>query len=81
MHDAIEIERHGIPCVVIGTEPFVPTMKAMATTCGIPEYPLAIVGHPIGSLTDEELAKRADEAVELVLTILLGNREDRPGGQ
>ncbi len=73
MHDAIEIERHGVPCAVIGTEPFIPTMRAMAATCGIPDYPLAIIEHPIGSVTEDVLAQRADEAVSQVLRILLAN--------
>jgi hypothetical protein len=74
VHDAIEIERHGIPCAVIGTEPFVPTMRTTAATCGIAGYPMAIIGHPIGSLTEEGLAMRADEAVTQVLRILLSDR-------
>jgi hypothetical protein len=73
VHDAIEIERHGIPCAVVGTEPFVPTMQMTAVTCGIADYPMAIIRHPIGSLMEDALAERADEALSQVLKILLSD--------
>jgi hypothetical protein len=75
VHDAIEIEQHGIPCVAVGTTPFVATMAETTRVCGVPGHRFAVIGHPIGSLGEEELQARADEAVEQVLAILLERQE------
>ncbi len=37
---------------------------------GVPEYPYAVVPHPIGSLTEERIKARAKEALPQVLDIL-----------
>ncbi|MBI3825664.1 MAG: hypothetical protein HY294_06700 [Candidatus Rokubacteria bacterium] len=72
MHDGIELDRHGVPAAVICTEEFVPSAKAQAAICGNPTYPFAVVPHPIGSLTLDELRKRAEQALPQVLGILTG---------
>ena len=70
MHDGIELERRGVPTAVICTDQFVASAKAQAEICGNPEYPFVVVGHPIGSLTTEELRERARVAVDQVVAIL-----------
>ncbi|MGD9891209.1 MAG: hypothetical protein AB7R89_26080 [Dehalococcoidia bacterium] len=70
MRDGINIEQRGVPTAVICTRPFVPTAKAMAKICNLPDYPFAIIDHPLGSLTPVELRQRADVAVSQVVTIL-----------
>lgn len=74
MHDGIELERLGIPTAVICTDEFVASARAQAAICGNPGYPFAVVPHPVGSLTRDELAKRAAEAVPQVIAILTGAR-------
>lgn len=46
--------------------------KAQAAICGNPDYPFAVVAHPIGSLTPAELQARAAAALPQVLAILRG---------
>ncbi|MEE9198771.1 MAG: hypothetical protein V3U26_03120 [Dehalococcoidia bacterium] len=70
MHDGIELEKRGVPAVVIITSEFVTPAKAMADIQGIPDYPFAVVPHPIGSLTDEGLKERAEEALPQILDLL-----------
>jgi hypothetical protein len=70
LRDGINIEQRGIPAAVICTRPFVPTAKAMAKICNLPDYPFAIIDHPLGSLTSAELRQRAEAAVLQVVTIL-----------
>jgi hypothetical protein len=57
---------------VICTEEFIPTARAQAAISGTPDYGFVVVPHPLGSLTDAELRKRAETAVPQVIAILTG---------
>lgn len=72
MHDGIELDRRGVPAAVICTDQFIESAKAQAAICGNPDYPFAVVPHPIGSLTAVELRARAAAALPQVLAILTG---------
>ncbi len=72
MHDGIEIERRGKPAAVVCSDRFVVTAKAQAETCGSPDYPFAVVEHPIGRLPDEVLRERVAAALPQVVKLLLG---------
>lgn len=63
-----------MPAAVICTDEFVQSARAQAAICGNPGYAFAVVPHPIGSLTSEELRLRAEAAVPQVITILTGAR-------
>lgn len=54
------------------TRPFIPTARAIARIRGLPDYPVAVVRHPIGSLSEEGLRERAREALPQIEKILLG---------
>ncbi|MCH9674462.1 MAG: hypothetical protein K0U93_23690 [Gammaproteobacteria bacterium] len=62
MHDGITFEQFGKPALVICTTPFIPTAKNIARVLGIPDYPFAVVDHPLGSLTHDEIKERAADA-------------------
>jgi hypothetical protein len=47
----------------------------MANLGGMPDYPFAVVEHPIGSLTPEQLHQRAIEAAPQVIRTLLARPE------
>jgi hypothetical protein len=70
--DAISFEKRGIPAVAIITEPFIPTAAAIAELAGMPGYPHAVIPHPVGSLSPEEVRRRADAIATRVETLLLG---------
>ena len=72
MLDAISFEKRGIPAAAIITEPFVPTASAIAELSGLPGYPVAVIPHPVGSLTAKEVIDRADAIAARVADILLG---------
>jgi len=61
-----------VPAAVICTDQFVESAKAQAAICGNPHYPFAVVPHPLGSLTADELHARAAAAVPQVIAILTG---------
>ena len=62
-----------MPAAVICTDQFIESAKAQAAICGNPQYPFAVVPHPIGSLTPAELRARATAALPQVLAILTGS--------
>lgn len=54
------------------TSAFVDAAVLMAQACGIPGYGFAVVGHPISSAKDEELADKARRALVQAERLLLG---------
>ena len=55
----METELLGVPSVVLTTRPFVSQARAMSRMRGNPDYGLAVIEHPIVSLTHEELLEQA----------------------
>jgi len=62
----------GVPTVAVITSPFVDAAALMARVCGMPGYAFAVVGHPISSAKDEELADKARQALVQAERLLLG---------
>jgi len=67
----METERLGIPSTVLTTKPFISQAHAMSRMRGDPDYGLAIVDHPIVTLSDSELAERAATAAPQVIACLV----------
>jgi predicted dienelactone hydrolase len=77
--DALLMEKAGIPAACIGIEKLVKTTgKGMARAQGIPDYPIAVISHPMGSLadlkSDDEVKALAAAAASQVEAILIGER-------
>ena len=70
MQDAAALEQKGIPSVVLVTEPFNSQAKAMANLLGLPGYEYAVIGHPLGSLPEEQVRDRSSEAIDQVEKLL-----------
>ena len=75
VHDAVRLERRGVPTAVVGTEPFVDEALEQARVLGRPDFRIVTVAHPVQLLTAEELDALADGAVGAVLA-----RLTRPAG-
>ena len=71
MHDGIIFEQLGIPAASITTRPFINMGRASAAANGMPEYPFIAIEHPIGRVEDDELRRRAEEALPEVVKLLL----------
>jgi len=67
----VEIEDRGTPAAVLITEPFIPTVRAIAAVRGLPDYPFVLLKHPLGSLNDEELRQRAKSAAAQAVDIFI----------
>jgi hypothetical protein len=70
------LEKAGIPAVPIVTDAFESTAKEMAQLWGVPDFRFVMMPHPLGSLTAEGVAKRADQLVGDVLGLL---QKGQPG--
>ncbi len=71
----MSLEALGVPAIAICTEPFVSGAQAIANLGAMPDYPFAVVQHPIGSLTPEQIRERAIEAAPQVISSLLARPE------
>ncbi len=71
MLDGILLERRGVPAAAICTDLFVPNGKAIAEAHGTPDYPFALVPHPMASASQDELAREAKQVLPAVLRLLL----------
>ena len=61
------LERQGIPTVVMGTNEFEQLAKLEAKNRGLADLPLALIPHPLGGIREEEVVKKADLAVDVVV--------------
>jgi hypothetical protein len=61
------LEQHGIPTVVMGTLEFEQLARLESKNRGLQDLPLALIPHPLGGIREEEVIKKADLAVEVVV--------------
>jgi hypothetical protein len=73
LHNATQLEKLGIPTVVLCTQPFAKTAESMATRRGFPGYRYILVEHPLSSARPEGIRQRAEKALPEVLGILMGH--------
>ena len=71
MQDAITLEKRGVPSVVLVTQPFDSQARSMANIMGLPGYEYALIDHPMGSLTSDEVMERAKSALPQVVRQLI----------
>jgi len=53
------------------TDRFTETARLMAAVCGLPEYPFAVIPHPISSDGDAALRAKATDAVRQCVPLLV----------
>jgi hypothetical protein len=63
-------ERLGIPTVAVITDRFEASARAMAEANGLPDYPFAVIPHPIAGIGDDDLRARAEAAVRRLVPLL-----------
>ena len=64
------IEQRSKPAAVICTEQFATSARMTAQTFGMAGFPFAEILHPIGRVSEKELAERAEVAFFQVMAIL-----------
>jgi hypothetical protein len=71
VHDISEIERLGIPAVMVASSQFVHAARVQADALGV-DPARVFVEHPIQDRTDEELRALADEVFDEIVGWLTG---------
>jgi len=62
------LEQHGIPTVVMGTKEFETLATLEARNRGLAELPLALIPHPLGGIHEEEVVRKAELVIEVVVS-------------
>jgi hypothetical protein len=70
VHDAIELERSGIPTVLMTTTRFAPIAATLAGDSGLAQLRTVVLDHPIGGMDAATLEARADAAVGAAAALL-----------
>ena len=65
------LEQRGVPTAVMGTLEFEALARLEAKNRGIENLQLALVPHPLGGIRDDEVLKKADFAIDVVLKALV----------
>jgi hypothetical protein len=74
LHDAITAEKAGVPAAAIITDRFAETAKMMAQVSGMPDYPFAVIAHPISNNNEAVLKEKAESALRQCVGLLLRQR-------
>ena len=62
------LEQHGIPTVVMGTKEFESLATLEARNRGLADLPLALIPHPLGGIREEEVVRKAELVIEVVVS-------------
>jgi len=69
VHDIDDLERRGVPGVMVASEPFAGAAIAQARALGL-EVARVMTPHPIQDRTDEEMQAIADSTIEAIVAAL-----------
>lgn len=69
--NAIELEKRGIPALLVSTPPFTEAVKTSARLRGMPDIRWAVVDHPVASLVETALHERAASAAAQFLELMV----------
>jgi hypothetical protein len=70
--NAIELEKRGIPSVLVSTTPFTDAVTTTTQMSNMPAIEWAIVDHPIGSLDEATVRQRAQHAASQIPALMFG---------
>ena len=62
-----------MPALGVMTSRFVSAAELMCRVLGMPDYKFAVIGHPISSASDDQLADYARATIEQARRLLLQN--------
>jgi hypothetical protein len=65
----VQLEASGRPTVVIATTAFEALARTVAARAHLPEARIAVIEHPLGAISDDEVRDRAASVVDDVLAL------------
>lgn len=71
MHDSVMLEAKGRPAAMIATSEFVLEARAQRDALGMAGLEPVVITHPLSSLTEDEIARRIEEAVPQIERVWL----------
>ena len=74
MHDSVMLEAAGRPTAVIVTREFLLEAQTQRDALGMTGLAAVVIDHPLSSLTDEEIARRVEQALPQIENVWLGNQ-------
>ena len=76
MHDLVDYEARGIPSVMVASAEFAEAADHQATALGMRDVATraVYVPHPIQDATDDEMRRKAREAVDAILGAIISVR-------
>jgi hypothetical protein len=72
MHDTVMLEARGCPTAAVVTTEFLLEAQTQRDALGMSALDAVVIGHPLSSLTDEEIARRIEQALPQIERILAG---------
>ena len=73
MHDAIALERAGVPTAVIVTGQFLHEAEVQRQALGMDDLAPVVIQHPLSTLSEREIEGRAAEAAPQAMRVWLGH--------
>ncbi|HZM44367.1 MAG TPA: hypothetical protein VFC14_06005 [Burkholderiales bacterium] len=74
MHDSVLLESAGRPTAVIVTSEFVLEAETQRDALGMTGLEPVVITHPLSSLTDDEIARRMEQALPAIEGVLVGRQ-------
>ncbi len=65
-----ELSKRGLATAVITSTAFLNLGKAQSKVFGVPDLPLAIIPHPLGGLSLEQVEGRAEHAIPQLVKVI-----------
>jgi hypothetical protein len=72
VHDAISVERFGVPAAAVLTDQFTGTARVMADFLGLADYPVVVIDHPLSNNSDDEIRAKAELTARQAVALWLG---------
>ena len=77
MHDTVELETRGLPTALIITTEFQLEAQVQRDALGMSALEPVVIEHPLSSLTENEIAQRAAQALPQIESVWLSGRARR----
>lgn len=71
MHDTVELETRGLPTALIITTEFQLEAQVQRDALGMTALDTVVIEHPLSSLTENEIAQRAAQALPQIKAVWL----------
>jgi hypothetical protein len=74
MHDSVMLEAKGRPAAMIATTEFVLEAQTQRDALGMAGLEPVVIAHPLSSLTDDEIARRIEQALPQIERVWLSGK-------